>query len=310
MTPSSRPPTALACAWVAAAGLVTMGCARPPQAKVAVRPASHDDSQDEVAPRAPSRIPFALATREDAIVRVVVAGRSSCSGTLVDEDLVLTAHHCVVKKSDVGELTPTKHRAEEITVELGGDDIAWGQVSVKHVVTPPCGHGGGRGDVAVLVLERKLVGVATMPTRLDAPPHVVVAPQSQAPASLHAAMEAAVPNKAKHIAQADPIGFGRCASSAGGVHRRARTGGDIETVSSGTFRLKASVCPGDSGGPVLLRGTQEIVGVMSMSAMDGDERTAGMSIVARIDAVRPVFAQARAIADGASPAELPPISCP
>ena len=125
-----------------------------------------------------------------------------------------------------------------------------------------------------------------------------------------AAMEAAVPNKAKHIAQADPIGFGRCASSAGGVHRRARTGGDIETVSSGTFRLKASVCPGDSGGPVLLRGTQEIVGVMSMSAMDGDERTAGMSIVARIDAVRPVFAQARAIADGASPAELPPISCP
>ena len=61
---------------------------------------------------------------------------------------------------------------------------------------------------------------------------------------------------------------------------------------------------------VLRRGTQEIVGVMRRSAMDGDERTAGMSSVARVDAVRPVFAQARAIADGASPAELPPISCP
>jgi secreted trypsin-like serine protease len=76
-----------------------------------------------------------------------------------------------------------------------------------------------------------------------------------------------------------------------------------------TIHLRASICPGDSGGPVLGRGGTEVVGVISMSAMDGDDRTTGPSVMARIDAYRSVLAHARLVADGSSLSELPPLSC-
>jgi hypothetical protein len=43
--------------------------------------------------------------------------------------------------------------------------------------------------------------------------------------------------------------------------------------------------------------------------MDGDDRTRAPSIMARVDTFRRVFAQGRLIADGMSPAELPPLDC-
>jgi hypothetical protein len=73
--------------------------------------------------------------------------------------------------------------------------------------------------------------------------------------------------------------------------------------------MDAAICPGDSGGPVFARGTREIIGVVSLSAMDHDEVTRGPSIMARIDAYRLVFTHARFIADGTSPNELPPLEC-
>ncbi len=288
------------------ASLALAGCARSASVRNVVRPAAQNEPFDDAIAR-PLRVPFALATPDDAIVRVV-GPKSSCSGTLIDEDLVLTAHHCVVKRNDAGELTSVRHRAEEVGIELGGDDLAWGRVGVTAIVAPPCGHAGGAGDVAVLVLERKLVGVATMKPRLDAPPNKT--PTDEATAQSSAPPADTEKARARAVTVVDPIGFGRCGFSTGGVHRRPRVGGPIESVAKGTFRVRASVCPGDSGGPVLVRGTSEVVGVMSMSAMDADERTAGISIAARLDSVRAVFAQARAIADGASPAELPPIACP
>jgi secreted trypsin-like serine protease len=71
--------------------------------------------------------------------------------------------------------------------------------------------------------------------------------------------------------------------------------------------MSASVSPGDSGGPVFAKGTREIIGVVSLSAMDHDETTRGPSVMARIDAYRLVFAHARMIDDGAAPNELPPL---
>lgn len=300
MTASTRPLPLVAFAGLALAGAGT-GCIRS-SSRPPVRIAAHEEAILGESGRS-LHVPFALATPEDAIVRVVTP-KASCSGTLVDEDLVLTAHHCVVHRSESGELSPNMLSASDLAIELGGDDLAWGRVAVKAVVAPPCGHAGGTGDVAVLVLERKLVGVAMMTPRLDAPPNREPTPSDPALAN------AAPHETTRAVTVVDPVGFGRCAMSTGGVHRRPRLGGPIDSVDRGVFRLRASVCPGDSGGPVLVRGTSEVVGVVSMSAMDADERTAGLSVAARIDAVRGVFAAARAIADGASAAELPPLVCP
>ena len=207
----------------------------------------------------------------------------TCSGTLVEDDLVLTAHHCVVERGKAGEYTSELLKAEDVGVELGGDYLAWGTVGVKHVVAPPCGESGGAGDIATLVLERKLVGLGTMTPRLDGPPRVGE--------------------------PLEPVGFGRCALSADGIRRAVRQGGTVAKVEGGTVKLEASICPGDSGGPLLTRGSQEIVGVVSQSAMDGDERTRSASVAARIDTFRMVFSNARLIADGLSPAEIPPLTC-
>lgn len=263
-------------------GIVAFGAGCGPglrSSRVQVRPSSQDDfSADE---RLLAQ-PFALAVPEDAIVRVVAPG-ATCSGTLIEDDLLLTAHHCIVERGPRGEFTKKNLDPSAIRVELGGDYFAWGEVGVSHVVAPPCGEGGGAGDVAVLVLTRKLVGVPTMTPRLEAPPRVGE--------------------------DVSPVGFGRCTLSADGIKRKERTGGLVRALTAETMHLDASVCPGDSGGPVFVRGSREIVGVVSLSAMDHDERTRGASVMARLDAYRLVFAHAKLVADGHSPNELPPLQC-
>ena len=226
--------------------------------------------------------PFALAVVEDAIVRVV-GPTMTCSGTLVEDDLVLTSHHCLVQRGEHGEFKKTLLGPKAINIELGGDYLPWGSVRVKAVVAPPCGEAGGAGDLAILVLNRKLVGLSTMTPRLDAPPRI-----------------------GETI---DPVGFGMCATTQEGIRRRPRLGGPIRALTGETIELSAQICPGDSGGPLLLRGTHEVVGVVSLSAMDGVDQTWGASVVARLDSYRSVFSNARLIADGADPAEVPPLTC-
>lgn len=226
--------------------------------------------------------PFALAVAEDAIVRVVAPG-TMCTGTLIEEDLVLTAHHCVVERGSKGEFTKTQHKPSDMQIELGGDYLPWGTIGVKEIVAPPCGEAGGEGDIAVLVLDRKLVGITPMPARLDK-----------------------APQKGEVV---DPAGFGRCALSADGIHRTVRAGGPISEVRTGTMYMTASICPGDSGGPVFERGTHRVVGVVSESAMDFDERTQGPSIMVRVDRYPDIFSHARLIGDGLHKNELPPVTC-
>jgi hypothetical protein len=222
-----------------------------------------------------------LASAGDAVVRVV-GPQTTCTGTLIAEDLVLTAHHCVVERAEGGRYTQTLVQPAAVQVELGGDYLPWGNVGARAILAPPCGEAGGRGDVAVLVLERKLVGVATMNLH-DEPP--------------------------RRGQQVDAVGFGRCALSPEGIRRREREGGQITAVGRTTFDVQASVCPGDSGGPVLDRATNEVMGVVSLSAMDYDETTRGRSVFARIDGMSGLTAYARIVAEGADPTDLPPLAC-
>jgi hypothetical protein len=258
-----------------ASGCQAIGETRP---KVSVRPSS----EEQVADVRVLEKPFALAVPEDAIVRVV-GPTMTCTGTVVDDDLILTAHHCLVERGPHGEFSKQLIDPSGLRVELGGDYFAWGEVGVRHIAAPPCGEGGGAGDVAVLVLKRKLIGLSTMTPRLEAPPRVGE--------------------------EAYPVGFGRCALSSDAIRRKGRDGGPVRALSAETLHMDASICPGDSGGPVFARGSREIIGVVSLSAMDHDETTRGPSVMARIDSYRLVFAHARMVADGIAPNELPPLEC-
>jgi hypothetical protein len=261
---------------------LSSGCAGLPfghgKSEPPVRPASRQAQEDLDLLLGPST---GLASPGDSVVRVV-GPQMTCSGTLIAEDLVLTAHHCVVARDPHGAFTAKPLAPAAIEVELGGDYLPWGNVGLKAVLSPPCGEAGGRGDVAVLVLERKLVGMATIPISEGGP---------------------------RAGERVYPAGFGRCALSPEGIRRREREGGQVTSVSKGTFDVEASVCPGDSGGPALDLRTREVVGVVSLSAMDYDEGTKGRSVFARIDEVPKLVAYARLVADGADPADLPPLSC-
>jgi hypothetical protein len=266
--------------WVAWGALTLSGCARLFGAPAAVPvPAALPNQSTPILDDA---MPPALTNEDDYVVRIVV-GSVTCSGALFQDDRVLTAHHCVAARAGNGSVLTHDVQPEQVRVELGGDYLPWGEVGVRAVLAPSCGYISGDGDLAVLVLERRLVGIATRPVRLEAPP-------------------------GKHD-RIEPIGFGRCALSSDGVHRKHRAGGPIELVSEGRFRLSAAICPGDSGGPAISGEGGDILGVISASAMDGDELTRDRSEFVRVDRWRPLFANAALVSSGSSPSELPPIEC-
>jgi hypothetical protein len=264
-------------ALVAGIAIFAVGCVTARPATAPLKPAAH--AVEELDPFAP--FTFAVASPEDAVVRVL-APSASCTGTLIEDDLVLTAHHCVVQRGAKGEYSTVDLKGSDLQVELGGDYLPWGTIGVKDVVAPPCGEAGGDGDIAVLVLDRKLVGMSTMERVADKP---------------------------KIGQTVDPAGFGRCALSGDGIHRSIREGGTINEVRPGTLTFIASICPGDSGGPVFERGTRRVVGVVSTSAMDSDAKTKAPSVIARIDTYSDVFSLAHEIANGASKNERPPLTC-
>jgi len=217
----------------------------------------------------------------DYVVRVL-AGEFACSGTLIEPDKVLTAHHCVSAREPLKRAAGDNVRPETVTVELGGDYLPWGQVGVLHIVAPPCGGAAGKGDIAILILREPLSDVAMLRPQLDRTPEVGETVY--------------------------PVGFGRCALSREGIRRKKRAGGAVETVQSGRFSLHAAICPGDSGGPVIGEGG-ELVGVISASVMDESETSKGASEFIRLDRWRSVFAYAKLIADGAKATEIPPLDC-
>lgn len=272
---------------------VSVGCAES-SAKKASMPSAATPAAKQALEERPFvfQPPLTLTSQEeaadDAIVRVL--SDVTCTGTLIADDLVLTAHHCVAERDEQGRPTGRDLQPSAIEIELGGDYLSWGEVKVRAVVSPDCGYRSGHGDIAILVLKRKLIGVATLTPRLEK------APES-----------AGIGRVGEGIT---PVGFGRCPTSYDAIHRVRRPGGAIERLGNADFLVEASICPGDSGGPALSDKTGEVVGVISSSMMDGDEATTAPSFFTRLDIWRPLFAAAQEIADGASAAELPPFrSC-
>ncbi|HEY3496244.1 MAG TPA: trypsin-like serine protease [Polyangiaceae bacterium] len=259
--------------------LALAACIRMPGRQAKTAPAAFGEASERGEPLG---LPLAVTTEEDYVVRVVV-GSVTCTGSLIEEDRVLTAHHCVVERDKNGQMLPKDVAAEDVHVELGGDPFAWGEVGVRAVIAPTCGHAAGEGDIAILVLERRLVGVATRRARIAGPPVI-----------------------GRDI---EPIGFGRCVFTQSTGGRAVRVGGAIEELSHRRFRLDASICPGDSGGPAVETESGDIIGVISAAVMDASDKTLGRSEFTRLDSWAPLFTQAQLVVDGMSPAELPPVDC-
>lgn len=261
---------------LALASLGSAGCFQPLQGGGLATPAA----QQSDSPERPLELaaPLKNVINKDAIVRLVV-GSTTCSGTLIGDDQVLTAHHCISERDANGRVIEQDVAPEDVSVELGGSHLPWGEVSVRAIVSPDCGYERGEGDIAILVLSRKLVGVPTIYPRIEHPP-----------------------------IQGDPVmawGYGRCALTRDPIHLTARNSGKIDSLYRGEFLGQAAICPGDSGGPALSL-TDELVGVISTSVMDYDDKTMGLTHFTRLDVWRGLFGAATALSNGASPAELPP----
>jgi hypothetical protein len=212
------------------------------------------------------------------VVRVV-AEDVTCSGTLITDNLVLTAHHCVAARDHRGRVRPVNVAPSELQIELGGDYLPWGEVRVRAVVAPDCGYVSGEGDLAILVLSRRLIGMPTVLPRLDAPPEL------EDQLSVH--------------------GFGRCALVKDPVHRVPREAETIKVVNAGQFEAQATICPGDSGGPAF-SSAGDLIGVVSAAVMHPDGKMLDRAQFTRLDVWRHLFSAAHEISLGASPSELPP----
>lgn len=167
----------------------------------------------------------ASASPEDRTVQIRTVD-AECSGALIAPDLVLTARHCVV--SDAGNIDAPS----AVRIEIGNVDSPWGMTVARDVELADCGS-----DAALIVMKRSVVGLAPFVVR-SAPP--------------------------TYDEELEAFGHGRCDDGRGLAPLRLRHG-PLRNVEGQTLVVGFESCPGDSGGPVTIEGTNEIVGVVYAS---------------------------------------------
>jgi hypothetical protein len=186
-------------------------------------------------------------SRDPAVVAIDVDGDELCTAVLIASDAALTARHCVSRIAPGAACPATgaqvlANRDPATLRILGGDDaavfLARGRLIVAPLVNVLCG-----ADIAVLLLDRPVDGVAPLPVRA-----VGVATG----------------------ARVRTVGFGRLVPGSGSpaatLAAPAKLLREHVLVADTTlteFRVREGPCQGDSSGPALDEGTGAILGVVS-----------------------------------------------
>ncbi len=215
----------------------------------------------------------------DAVVRVMAHG-SLCSGTLVSDAIVLTAEHCLTNPyTNDGEVVSPG----SIMVELGKDALPWGRVGAKNVLVCPGWDGGATHDIGAIVLDRRMP--ASVPRmRIDVTADNVGA--------RGAAMVATGFGTGLELWRI-PLSNGMNAVTM----RRSQRTGTLDWSSEDDFGMEMPSEHGDSGGPVVVAGSDAVVGVASLRREDPSNGR-DLTVASRVAPCISVIEQATALEDG------------
>lgn len=206
----------------------------------------------------------------DPVARHTVSLSGGCSGTLIAEDIVVSAGHCFEGRGSGG------------AVEFGTEPGSAGDRRVVAVKVHP-GFRGGGNDIAILRFTGGL------------PRGFTPAPMNSSP-----------PRAGQAVIVA---GYGATRNGGGGAPQLRKLRRSVESARGSEMRLhggSGSACNGDSGGPGYLESGGKLILAGVVSRSGSGRNCAGAEIHTRVDSHRDWIARASAELRGKGGGSRPP----